>query len=222
MPASSKSQQRLMGMVYAYKDGKLKLDSLAPSLAKKIKDIADGSKKKTGDRRTKTKGMSMKDAKHFASTKHKGLPEKVEENLSSSLKADYISYLLDSTNYDRDYLESLSDEDLSDLYGEVNELLEVSPIGPDAYLEEWLPDYEENEKLITKFDSFINEAKKNKKPKGQKLSFEDWWKKSYEKKSDYWVAKSEIKQGYQPNELTHYYERKLKSKHNKYLKKRKK
>ena len=71
--------------------------------------------------------------------------------------------------------------------------------------------------MITGFDNFLNEEKKH---KGEKLSFEEWWKKSYEKKSDYWVTKHEIKQGYQPNELTHYYERKMKSKYNKYLKKR--
>jgi len=50
----SKSQQRLMGMVYAYKKGRMKASD-------EVKKIA--------------KGMSMKDAKKFASTKHKGLPE---------------------------------------------------------------------------------------------------------------------------------------------------
>ena len=52
----SKSQQRLMGMVYAYKKGEMK------DASDEVKKIA--------------KGMSMKDAKKFASTKHKGLPEK--------------------------------------------------------------------------------------------------------------------------------------------------
>jgi hypothetical protein len=68
-----------MGMVYAYKTGKLKLDDLNKLLADKIKNIADGQKKKTGDKREKTKGMSLDDIKDFAETKHKGLPEKVEE-----------------------------------------------------------------------------------------------------------------------------------------------
>lgn len=79
--AHSKSQQRLMGMVYAYKSGKLELDDLPSSLSKKIKDIADGTKKKTGDRRKKTKGIDIKSAKDYASTKHKGLPEKVKEHM---------------------------------------------------------------------------------------------------------------------------------------------
>lgn len=53
MPAKSKSQQRLFGMVYAYQTGKLKTKS------KKIKDIAHS--------------ISKEDARHFAETKHKDL-----------------------------------------------------------------------------------------------------------------------------------------------------
>lgn len=56
MPALSKSQQRLMGMVHAYKKGKLKH---AP---KKIKDVA--------------KHISDEDARDFAKTKTDKLPEK--------------------------------------------------------------------------------------------------------------------------------------------------
>ena len=78
--STSKSQQRLMGMVYAYKNGSLKLDKLPQSLADKIKGIADGERRKTGDKRKFTKGMSKGDVKDFASTKHEGLPQKVEEN----------------------------------------------------------------------------------------------------------------------------------------------
>ena len=75
----SKSQQRLFGMVYAYKSGKLDLDKLPKSLAEKIKSIADGERRKTGDRRKFTKGMSKSDVKDFASTKHGDLPETVNE-----------------------------------------------------------------------------------------------------------------------------------------------
>ena len=56
MPALSKSQQRLMGMVHAYKNGKLK------NAPKKIKDVA--------------KHISDDDARDFAKTKTKQLPEK--------------------------------------------------------------------------------------------------------------------------------------------------
>lgn len=56
MPAKSQSQQRLFGMVHAYKKGKLKN---APN---KIKEVA--------------KHISDSDARDFAKTKSKGLPEK--------------------------------------------------------------------------------------------------------------------------------------------------
>lgn len=56
MPALSKSQQRLMGMVHAYKNGKLK------NAPPKIKDVA--------------KHISDEDARDFAKTKTKALPEK--------------------------------------------------------------------------------------------------------------------------------------------------
>lgn len=56
MPARSKSQQRLFGMVHAYQKGELK------NVSKNIEDIA--------------KHISEEDAEHFAKTKHKNLPEK--------------------------------------------------------------------------------------------------------------------------------------------------
>lgn len=60
MPSKSKTQQRFFGMVDAYKKGEMK------NASSKIKKAA--------------RGMSMDDVKDFAETKHKGLPEKVEEN----------------------------------------------------------------------------------------------------------------------------------------------
>jgi hypothetical protein len=56
MPARSKSQQRLFGMVHAYQKGKLK------NAPEQVKEIA--------------RSISDEDAEHFAKTKHKGLPEK--------------------------------------------------------------------------------------------------------------------------------------------------
>ena len=56
--AKSKAQQRFMGMVHAVKKGKME----APS-----KEVADAAA-----------SMKKKDAKDYASTKHKGLPEKKE------------------------------------------------------------------------------------------------------------------------------------------------
>jgi len=58
MPAVSKAQQRFMGMVRATQKGEMKNPS------PEVQDAANSMKKK--------------DAKDFASTKHKGLPEKKE------------------------------------------------------------------------------------------------------------------------------------------------
>jgi hypothetical protein len=62
MPAVSKAQQRFMGMVHATQKGDM--ENPSPEVAK----AADS--------------MSDKDAKDFASTSHKGLPNKKEEQLN--------------------------------------------------------------------------------------------------------------------------------------------
>jgi len=67
MPAQSKAQQRFMGMVHATQKGDIK----APS--KEVEKAADS--------------MSDKDAKDFASTKHKGLPDKIKEIIISELRS---------------------------------------------------------------------------------------------------------------------------------------
>jgi len=63
MPAVSQQQQKLMALALAYKRGETK------DVSAKVKEIADS--------------MSEKDLEDFASTKHKGLPEKkkVEEGI---------------------------------------------------------------------------------------------------------------------------------------------
>lgn len=65
MPAQSKSQQRLMAQAYAYRTGKLKPSEMNPIYKDEILKVA--------------KSMSIKELEKFASTKTKGLPEKVEE-----------------------------------------------------------------------------------------------------------------------------------------------
>jgi len=66
MPAKSESQQRLMALVYQYKDiGKLP-DNTA--LADKVKKTAAS--------------ITMRDAKAYASTKHENLPDRVNETIS--------------------------------------------------------------------------------------------------------------------------------------------
>jgi len=84
--ASSKSQQRFMGMVHAAQKGELKNPS--PAVAKAAKSMSD------------------KDAEDFASTKHKGLPnhvkkkkKKVDEGLftpSQELNIDQIRSVIDN------------------------------------------------------------------------------------------------------------------------------
>ena len=60
MPSKSKKQQRFMGMVHACKKNDYK-----DCASKEVEDTA--------------RAMKAKDAKEFASTKHKGLPEKKKE-----------------------------------------------------------------------------------------------------------------------------------------------
>jgi len=78
MPSKSKAQQRFFGMVDAYKKGEMKNPS------SKIKKAA--------------KGMSMDDVKDFAETKHKGLPEKVEENIIRLTEQDLHQIVKESVN----------------------------------------------------------------------------------------------------------------------------
>lgn len=67
MPARSKTQQRLMGLAYAYKTGDVKAKDLDPKYADEIKKLS--------------KSMTEKQLKDFVKTKHKNLPEKVEEKI---------------------------------------------------------------------------------------------------------------------------------------------
>ena len=73
MPAVSKAQQRFMGMVHAVKNG----DMEAPS--KEVEKAADS--------------ISDKDAKDFASTKHKGLPNK-KENMNTTITKSRLKELV--------------------------------------------------------------------------------------------------------------------------------
>ena len=73
MPAQSKAQQRFMGMVHAVQKG----DMEAPS--KEVEKAADS--------------MSDKAAKDFASTSHKGLPNK-KENMNASITKERLKELV--------------------------------------------------------------------------------------------------------------------------------
>ena len=71
MPAKSKAQQRFMGMVHALQKGEIKPSKVSG----KVKKAA--------------KSMKKKDADDFASTKHKGLPNKVKKEELYRLIAKY-------------------------------------------------------------------------------------------------------------------------------------
>ena len=77
MPAKSKAQQRLFGMVHAYQKGELDNPS------KTIKKIGDN--------------ISFKKEKKFASTKHKKLPEKVDESSIKQYMPDAVYIVCDGT-----------------------------------------------------------------------------------------------------------------------------
>ena len=75
MPAVSQSQQRLFGMVHAYKKGRLK------NAPKKIRNIADH--------------ISDGDTRDFAETKSSGLPEKKASFLDAIYARGFISRMLE-------------------------------------------------------------------------------------------------------------------------------
>ena len=78
MPSTSKAQQRFMGMVRAAQKGEMKPSGAVAKAAK---------------------SMTKSAAKDFASTKHKGLPEKIKEVQAKGEPLPF-SYVLRPTSYD--------------------------------------------------------------------------------------------------------------------------
>jgi hypothetical protein len=78
MPAQSKAQQRFMGMVHAAQKGE---EPASPEVAKVAKEIGP------------------KDAKDFASTKHKGLPMNKETISKERLKELVREVMVEETEY---------------------------------------------------------------------------------------------------------------------------
>lgn len=77
MPSKSKSQQRLMNLVLAYKEGKLNKDDFDESLWNKIKEIA--------------KGMKKSDVKDFTKLK---VEEQIRKLVREELLKEYSSILI--------------------------------------------------------------------------------------------------------------------------------
>lgn len=85
--AQSKSQQRFMGMVYAYKDGTLDTSKLPRELIQKIKRASSS--------------MTRAEVDDFASTRHKGLPEKkasMNKYIQQGFTAGIIKEALETVN----------------------------------------------------------------------------------------------------------------------------
>ena len=71
MPSTSKAQQKFMGLVHAYKKGEVKGSEVSQAIKKAAKSMKKSSTKK------------------YASTKHKGLPNKVkQEGFGGDLKGE--------------------------------------------------------------------------------------------------------------------------------------
>lgn len=76
MPARSKSQQRLFAMVHAYNKGEF---HGSRSLRKRVADLS--------------KHISDEDARHFAKTKHDGLPERAEKKAQLAIRPENIQVI---------------------------------------------------------------------------------------------------------------------------------
>ena len=67
MPSKSKTQQRLMGVAYAVKNGDMQLSDVDSNYRDKVESLVDG--------------MTQKQLKDFAETKHDDLPEEITEGI---------------------------------------------------------------------------------------------------------------------------------------------
>lgn len=123
MPAKSKKQQKFMGMVHAAQKGELDNPS------KEVKKAA--------------KSMKKKDAKDFASTKHKGLPEKVKETFVAMTLDDFLNESFEESNIEA-FLDALmvslmADKGLTDQEAD----FVLGDLDPES-IESWAREYEIN------------------------------------------------------------------------------
>ena len=81
MPSKSKAQQRFMGLVHSYKKGEVP----ASKVSKAVKDAA--------------KSMDTKSVKKYASTKHKGKPEKVNKEFVIKKIRELLDTEMESCGY---------------------------------------------------------------------------------------------------------------------------
>lgn len=147
MPSKSKAQQRFFGMVDAYKKGEMKNPS------SKIKKAANG--------------MSMSDVKDFAETKHKGLPEKVEEQTIIRLTESDLHKIV------KESVKRILKESYSDIYG--NGVDYVQTMIDNAYsLSKTPEEFDERMRKIKKYLDNKKELALNNHP--QAAPFNKVWK----------------------------------------------
>ena len=140
MPAVSKAQQRFMGMVYAAKKGDM------PNPSPEVAKAAESMKKR--------------DAKDFASTKHKGLPEKkVAKEAKDFSQRDKI--LKKAKPLHKHLFKNLHKKDTS---GDVNEGFKTDILTDRKYAKK-ITDQEKRHKeqdKRMKFGKFYDKAKESK------------------------------------------------------------
>ena len=124
-PAKSIKQQKYMGMVHkCQKDG----ECASPEISKTAKS------------------MKKKDAEDFASTKHKGLPEKVKKKKAKKIKESFVSTSVDSF-LNEGFIEALEDNLMKK--GLNSEEIDFA-IGnlDDFSLEKWIREYDINPSIV--------------------------------------------------------------------------
>lgn len=131
MPSVSKSQQRLMGVAYAVKSGDMELSDVDPAYRDKVKSLSDG--------------MTKKDLKKYASTKHDKLPETVDEAFigpyvfndkmsDEELKAMYVSALDGYAYYQKGMHYAKSD--YKKAYQEIEKILKKRGVSVDETVQQ--------------------------------------------------------------------------------------
>ena len=127
MPSVSKSQQRLMGVAYAVKSGDMELSDVDPAYRDKVKSLSDG--------------MTKKDLKKYASTKHEDLPETVSE----AFIGPYV------------FSDKMSDEELKAMYFSALDGYSYYQKGMHYAKSDYKKAYQEIEKILKKRGVELNE-----------------------------------------------------------------
>jgi len=140
MPSVSKSQQRLMGMAYAVKSGDMEISDIDPAYREKVKSLSDG--------------MTKKDLKKYASTKHDDLPETVDEDFAQAAQRITPSANIGGMG------PVILPSDGGVGSGDVPSVADIDDDEEEAEKDKTKKKLEmENFKLFTQFDDFIAEGK---------------------------------------------------------------